>query len=155
VFCCRRQFTDGQFSMPLFSLSSGSLETDCSFSFASRFALLRGALLCLLVLGGLTGSAFAQSGGQVLYNGIVLPAQWPPSEAPTQIFQTPSYITNPPSVIPIDLGRQLFVDDFLIQQTTMTRTQHQAVMYPLNPIIAPGSVRVRRTIDALQRRSVV
>jgi predicted transglutaminase-like cysteine proteinase len=51
----------------------------------------------------------------------------------------PSYIINPPSVIPIDVGRQLFVDDFLIQQTTMTRTQHQPVMYPLNPVLAPGA----------------
>ena len=83
-------------------------------------------------------SAYGQSGGQVLYNGITLPQQWPPSGTPTQVFPTPSYITNPPSVITIDVGRQLFVDDFLIQQTNMTRTQHQPVMYPQNPILSPG-----------------
>ena len=82
--------------------------------------------------------AFGQSGGQVLYNGIVLPQQWPPSQTLRQDYQIPSYITNPPAVIPIDTGRQLFVDDFLIQQTTMARTQHRPVMYPANPIIVPG-----------------
>ncbi len=85
-----------------------------------------------------TVSAVAQSGGQTLYNGIVLPQQWPPVLTPSQAYSLPTYITNPPAVIPIDLGRQLFVDDFLIQQTTLTRTQHQPVMYPLNPIITPG-----------------
>src|ERR1051326_2916256 len=80
----------------------------------------------------------ARSGAQTLYNGIALPQPFPPSQSPNQTYQVPSYITTPPSVIPVDLGRQLFVDDFLIQQTTMTRTQHQAVMYPLNPILAPN-----------------
>ena len=34
----------------------------------------------------------------------------------------PPYLKSPPAVIPIDVGRQLFVDDFLIEQTTLTRT---------------------------------
>jgi len=80
----------------------------------------------------------AQSPGQTLYNGITLPDPWPPSGTATQVYPTPSYITNPPAVIPIDVGRQLFVDDFLIQQSSMTRTQHQPVMYPLNPILSPS-----------------
>ncbi|MBV9746010.1 MAG: hypothetical protein JO099_19795, partial [Acidobacteriia bacterium] len=45
-------------------------------------------------------------------------------------------------MIPIDVGRQLFVDDFLIQQTTMVRTQHQPVMYPLNPIVTPDALDI-------------
>jgi hypothetical protein len=92
---------------------------------------------CLMVLA--TGTAFAQSGGQTIYNGIVLPSQWPPVGGPSQAPQVPSYITNPPSVIPIDVGRQLFVDDFLIQQSGLIRTQHQPVMYPGNPILTPNS----------------
>src|SRR5690348_10704323 len=99
--------------------------------------VLRGSLVCLVPLVVAAGGAAAQP-GQVLYNGIVLPPVWPPSATPTQTYQIPSYITNPPPVILIDVGRQLFVDDFLIQQTTMTRTQHQPVMYPLNPILAPN-----------------
>ncbi len=93
---------------------------------------------CLLVLGA--SGALAQSGGQTIYNGIVLPSQWPPVGTPTQAYQLPFYITSPPSVITIDVGRQLFVDDFLIQSTTLTRTQHQPVMYPGNPIIIPNSL---------------
>src|ERR1700690_3149214 len=107
----------------------------------SRFhslELLRYSLLSLALLTISAASALAQSGGGVLYNGIVLPQVWPPVASPTQSYQVPSYITNPPSLIPIDLGRQLFVDDFLIQQTTMTRVPHQPVMYPLNPVLTPS-----------------
>ncbi len=82
----------------------------------------------------------ANSGGATLYNGIVLPSQWPPAGPATQAYSIPPYIANPPAVIPIDVGRQLFVDDFLIQQTTLVRTQHRPVMYPGNPILAPNGV---------------
>jgi hypothetical protein len=78
-------------------------------------------------------------GGQTLYNGIVLPQQWPPLSTPVQSYQVPSYLTSPPAVIPIDVGRQLFVDDFLIQQTSMARTQHQPVMFSGNPILVPNA----------------
>jgi hypothetical protein len=49
----------------------------------------------------------------------------------------PPYLTSPPSVIPIDLGRQLFVDDFLIESTTLTRTCHQATYHPATPVLKP------------------
>jgi len=39
-------------------------------------------------------------------------------------------------VIPIDVGRQLFVDDFLIEGTDLRRTMHQAVKYSGNPVLA-------------------
>jgi len=76
---------------------------------------------------------------ETLYNGIVLPSPWPPLQSPNQQYQVPSYITNPPAVIPIDLGRQLLVDDFLIAQTSLTRTPHRPVMYSGNPILSPGA----------------
>ena len=78
------------------------------------------------------------NGQAPLYNGIVLPQQWPPVGTASQAYSIPFYITSPPAVIPIDVGRQLFVDDFLIQQTTLARTQHQPVMYAGNPIITPA-----------------
>ena len=40
-----------------------------------------------------------------------------------------------PDVIRIDVGRQLFVDDFLIEGTNMTRQFHNAVYHPANPIL--------------------
>jgi hypothetical protein len=78
-------------------------------------------------------------GQEVLYNGIVMPANFPPARTPSQLYALPTYLTNPPAVIPIDLGRQLFVDDFLIEQTTLTRTQHRPVMYPGNPVLKGGA----------------
>lgn len=75
--------------------------------------------------------------GEILPNGIVLPDQWPPrtqdprSRAPMQA----PYLTSPPAVIPIDIGRQLFVDDFLIENTTLERRSHQARKYEGNPIL--------------------
>ena len=74
--------------------------------------------------------------GEVLYNGIVLPEKWPPhySRPPDEPMPVP-YLANPPKVIPIDVGRQLFVDDFLIEQTTLERTFHRAEPCPDNPIL--------------------
>ncbi len=37
-------------------------------------------------------------------------------------------------MIPIDLGRQLFVDDFLIESTDLKRVFHQAEKFAGNPV---------------------
>lgn len=86
------------------------------------------------------GATPVTNSNQATYNGIVLPAVFPPKRGATQVFHLPTYITNPPLVIPINIGRQLFIDDFLIDQTNLTRTQHQPVMHSGNPILAPDSV---------------
>ncbi len=49
------------------------------------------------------------------------------------------YLENPPAVIPIDIGRQLFVDDFLIERTTLARKFHKPAKYPGNPVMAPAT----------------
>ena len=49
----------------------------------------------------------------------------------------PPYLLSPPDVISIDLGRQLFVDDFLIEHTTLTRVFHSAEYHDGNPILVP------------------
>lgn len=77
--------------------------------------------------------------GEILYNGIRLPREWPPknivgeSREPAEI----PYLMNPPSIIRIDVGRQLFVDDFLIGETTLQRTFHKPEWYEHNPILEP------------------
>src|ERR1700693_5642098 len=76
--------------------------------------------------------------GTAQYNGIVLPAVWPPKKTPTQVYTVPFYIAAPPAVIPIDVGRQLFVDDFLIGATNLVRVAHHAQMYAGNPVLRPG-----------------
>jgi len=76
---------------------------------------------------------------QPLYNGIDLPTPWPPkldslSRQPTPV----PYLKNPPKLIPIDIGRQLLIDDFLIESAAnLTRTFHTAEWYHDNPILKP------------------
>ncbi|MEM7011216.1 MAG: hypothetical protein AAF585_07000 [Verrucomicrobiota bacterium] len=77
--------------------------------------------------------------GELLYNGIQLPDEWPPkyAEIPRADQSTPPYLEAPPEIIPIDLGRQLFVDDFLIEETTLERTFHQPKWNDGNPVLKP------------------
>lgn len=77
--------------------------------------------------------------GETLYNGIVLPDPWPPQVASLTRapLAQPPYLAAPPAVIPIDVGRQLFVDDFLIAETTLTRSCHQAQYHPASPVLVP------------------
>ena len=79
------------------------------------------------------GTAYA---GERLYNGIVLPDVWPPKiEALALEPALVPYLKMPPEVIPIDVGRQLFVDDFLIEETNLQRVFHTAEYYPGNPVL--------------------
>jgi hypothetical protein len=77
--------------------------------------------------------------GEVLFNGIVLPSPWPPHPDTFHRGQPvpPPYLATPPKVIPIDVGRQLFVDDFLIQETTLERNFHTAQYCKDNPVLKP------------------
>lgn len=74
----------------------------------------------------------------VLYNGIRLPQPWPPDRHSLPFHPiAPPYLADPPDVIPIDVGRQLFVDEFLIEETSLARTFHRPVYHPANPILRP------------------
>ncbi|MGZ0174901.1 MAG: hypothetical protein ACKVHE_35840, partial [Planctomycetales bacterium] len=74
--------------------------------------------------------------GERLHNGIELPDQWPPRpEQLPERLPTPPYLTKPPDVISIDVGRQLFVDEFLIEQTDLILRFHKPVYHPANPIL--------------------
>jgi hypothetical protein len=79
--------------------------------------------------------------GELLYNGIRLPTPFPPriKDVPRDPV-TPAYLTAPPAVIPIDVGRQLFVDDFLVERTTLTRTHHRPTYHARNPVLTGGMV---------------
>src|SRR5215207_8690286 len=66
-----------------------------------------------------------------LHNGIRLPSPRPAPSDP------PHYVKSPPAVIPIDVGRQLFVDDFLIAETDLRRTHHRATWHPKSPVMKP------------------
>ena len=80
-------------------------------------------------------AAFAE---ETLYNGIKLPSPWPPQLGHFTREPMPvPYLETPPKVIPIDVGRQLFVDDFLVEHTTLKRTFHKARLHPDSPLLKP------------------
>ena len=74
-----------------------------------------------------------------LYNNIVLPEEWPPKYPREQYRdkQPVPYLENPPEVIDITLGRQLFVDNFLIEETDLVPEYHRAKKYEGNPVLKP------------------
>jgi len=82
--------------------------------------------------------AWRDNAGEVLYNGIVLPEAWPPNIDPADTAPMPvPYLDFPPDVIPIDIGRQLLVDDFLIEYSNLKRVFHMPEKYAGNPVLKP------------------
>ncbi|HPO12264.1 MAG TPA: glycosyl hydrolase family 32 [Candidatus Hydrogenedentes bacterium] len=93
--------------------------------------------ICLW-MGGLFLLAAPGFSEEILPNGIALPAVWPPDRgAPSRAPMELPYLEHPPAVIPIDVGRQLFIDDFLIDRTTLTRHLYAATYYAENPVLRP------------------
>lgn len=83
-------------------------------------------------------AAWGAEEGELLYNGIRLAKPWPPRPADFSDHPIPPpYLAAPPKVIPIDVGRQLLVDDFLVAETTLKRTFHLAEYHPANPVLKP------------------
>ncbi len=98
--------------------------------------------IAIVMMLPMVGTAFATAPTELqtvtldenaLYNGIVVPSNWnytispmqqTPIEAP--YLKTKSQGGYAPDVINIDKGRQLFVDDFLIDSTTLTQSYYQA-----------------------------
>ena len=72
------------------------------------------------------------------YNGIATPHIWPPQHIETDGAPLPvPYLNNSPPVIPIDTGRQLFVDDFLIEHSALRRIYHSAESHESSPVLVP------------------
>ena len=69
-----------------------------------------------------------------LYNNIILADDF------TSKMSYPNnvpYLKNPPEIINITVGRQLFVDDFLIEKTDLTPEYHKARKFEGNPVLFP------------------
>ena len=83
--------------------------------------------------------------GELLYNGIRLPKRWPPDDiVPYDMNPMPvPYLDDRPDVVPIDVGRQLFVDDFLIEKTDLTQSPTRASCLAFSRFIS-----ARRTTSA-------
>lgn len=94
--------------------------------------------LCGLAVLASCGQA-PQAESRVIYNGIELPEQWPPRyDEPATASKMPvPYLENKPSVIPINVGRQLLVDDYLVSETDMEMIVHTPEFYTGNPVLEP------------------
>ena len=101
-------------------------------------------LFCLasLILVACVLSAVAEEKGPTRVehpSGITVSRPWPPQRKERLDDQPMSvpYLESRPEVIPIDQGRQLLVDDFLIEKTTLVRTFHQPRYHAQNPVVKP------------------
>jgi hypothetical protein len=77
---------------------------------------------------------------EILYNGIELPDTWPPHYGTEELWkfnQNPPYLIKPPEIIPIDIGRQLFIDNFLVEESDCERIFEKPEIYPGSPIFYP------------------
>jgi hypothetical protein len=106
--------------------------------FRHRPGITRRAFLATAAGAALSPRISAQPAREVLYNGIELAQPWPPRRRTWSPHpERPPYLASPPAVINIDVGRQLFVDDFLIDESTLHREFHRADYHPANPVLAP------------------
>ena len=64
-------------------------------------------------------------------------AEWPPRRDLSRDPMPVPYLESPPAEIAIDVGRQLFVDDYLIEETDLKRTCHAARYIEGNPVLKP------------------
>lgn len=69
-----------------------------------------------------------------LYNNIILDDDF--SKEPSDANHIP-YLNNPPEVIDVSVGRQLFVDNFLVENTELCPEYHKAVKHQGNPVLKP------------------
>jgi len=95
-----------------------------------RMACLAAVVLLLSVTmdagresGSITGLSFLNSGAALKLAG-------------DKIITVP-YLEHRPDVVPIDIGRQLFVDDFLIEKSDLKRVFHYPTRYEGNPVLKP------------------
>ena len=95
----------------------------------------------LAVMAGSTAAPpppLCPAGGSLSYNGICTPKAFPPRQNYSRAVPHPPYLVSPPAVINITVGRQLFVDDFLIaNQSGLATSFHTATYYDHNPVIKP------------------
>jgi len=73
--------------------------------------------------------------GTVLPNGLEQPVPWPPVRTFDRVPVVPWYLSAKPRDILVGRERQLFVDDFLIQSSSMTRTWYQGTQSVSNPVL--------------------
>lgn len=81
--------------------------------------------------------------GELLHNGICLPAQFPPrggANLSDRAVRPPPYVIDPPKAINVSLGRQLLaVDSFLVANVSgAVRVWHAAEYDDRSPVLSPS-----------------
>ena len=97
--------------------------------------------------------------GELLYNGIRLPEEWPPRH-PEAFFEkrenpAPPYLNKKPEIITMGRGRELFVDDFLIRSSTCKRKFHYPEKYEGNPQSVRKIRRIRPKVYEKYERTAL
>ena len=78
---------------------------------------------------------------KVLSNGVEVSGIWPPdygNETDRKPMRVP-YLEKPQKLIPVNVGRQLFVDNFLIESTNLTSVSHTPQYSVHNPVLQPDN----------------
>jgi hypothetical protein len=75
----------------------------------------------------------------LLWNGLCQPTKnWPPNKPLTRKVVTPTYLAAKPRAINVSIGRQLFVDTFMVQSSHNIKTSFYAPEYAddaVNPVL--------------------
>lgn len=76
---------------------------------------------------------------KTLSNGVEINDAWPPvhNKGTDRKAMPVPYLENRQEIIPINVGRQLFVDDFLIQSTNLSSVNHTPEYSHRNPVMEP------------------
>ena len=84
-------------------------------------------------------------GRHVQPSGITLTSPWPPNNLTTATFYSnppqrtrpPLYLKSPPRTVCLGVGRQLFIDNYLIdaRRTTLRKSWHEATVVRLDAIM--------------------
>ena len=88
-----------------------------------------------------TAQALAQNPIEktTLSNGVEISNVWPPNtnkETERKAMPVP-YLQNRQKIVPINVGRQLFVDNFLVESTNLKSVYHTPKYSDYNPVLEP------------------
>ncbi len=102
-------------------------------------------ILFLVVAAFISGyqvNAQRADGTKILENGLEVSKDWPPKyvgKIERKSLPVP-YLDSPQKTIPINIGRQLFIDSYLIESTSLKPVQHTPVFSKSNPVLFADKV---------------
>src|SRR5262249_53461936 len=106
-----------------------------SWQLLNRRAFLQAGALA--AAGASTVHEAAAQTGERLYNGIEMPAPFPPRRAASGEPMPVPYLSAPPGILPLDGRPPLLVADFLIDPPPPPRTFHSPIFPPAPPVLKP------------------